>query len=119
MNAGRSDLCTSGKKKMANGKYPGQLVTPINVRASSLFSALVVDVWNANPSRLDGSAIRYHGAANHPYLHGRRIGFSRFLRGSIGRPKRELLRALPLVFLTRRRHQYGERMQTPSSGWQR
>ena len=33
MNAGRSDLCTSGKKKMANGKYPGPLVTPINVRA--------------------------------------------------------------------------------------
>src|SRR5438874_4055792 len=44
--------------------------------------------------------------------------FSRFLRGSIGRPKRELLRALPLVFLTRRRHHYGERMQTPSPGWQ-
>ena len=33
MNAGRSDLCTSGKKKMANGKYPGPLATPINVRA--------------------------------------------------------------------------------------
>jgi hypothetical protein len=26
--------------------------------APCLFSALVVDVWNANPSRLDGSAIR-------------------------------------------------------------
>ena len=46
--------------------------------APCLFSALVVDVWNANPSRLDGSAIRYHGAANHPYLHGRRIGFPDF-----------------------------------------
>src|SRR5713101_4321184 len=43
--------------------------------------------------------------------------FPDFLGEAI-RSKRELLRASPLVFLTRRRHHRDERMQTSPPGWQ-
>ena len=48
-------------------------------RAAGLFPELVVDVWDAQSSRLDFSAIRHGLAANDTYLHGGGIGFPRFV----------------------------------------
>ena len=48
-------------------------------RAAGLFPELVVDVWDAQSSRLDFSAVRHGLAANDTDLHGGGIGFPRFV----------------------------------------
>jgi len=50
------------------------------VSPARLFPELVINVWDAQPSRLDPSAICDRLGANDPYLHGGRVGFLRFVQ---------------------------------------
>src|SRR5438552_8982373 len=86
--------------------------------AADLFPSLVGHVWDAQPSRLDVPAVRDGPAANDRYLHGSRVGFSRFVRRRSYRSKRKFLHASRLVFLARLCHDCRQHLQRGRSEWQ-